>query len=104
MKKTWIEGIADPSGDKNMYGFRLSDFRGRIAPIPSQAEVSRRLKRHGVLLSQTVVARIETGRRHLLDYEFAAFLRVYGITSRHFLSPLRKYGRIVKRKVLRLPD
>jgi transcriptional regulator with XRE-family HTH domain len=58
---------------KNVSGPRIRAARGKTGL--TQLKLSRTLKAKGVDLDRAGVAKIETGRRHVLDYELAAFAK-----------------------------
>lgn len=70
-----------PSPIKNYFGATVGSLRLAVWPPLSFTELSKLLKTQGVILSPTTVKRIEYAERNLLDYELAAFLKVFGLTT-----------------------
>ena len=56
---------------KNVSGPRIRAARGKMGL--TQLGLSRTLKAKGVDCDRAGIAKIETGRRHVLDYELAGF-------------------------------
>jgi len=46
----------------------------------TQDALSGRLARVGLTLDRAAIAKIETGRRYVLDFELAAFAKALGVT------------------------
>lgn len=57
---------------KNIVGDRVRDFRIRITPSVSQEDLSGRLAKQGVTITQTSISKIENRTRYVLDYEAEA--------------------------------
>lgn len=64
---------------KNVIGRRVAERRGSLQPPLTQDALSGRLARIGVQLDRAAIAKIETNRRHVLDYELKALAEVLGV-------------------------
>lgn len=63
------------SSPRNIIGGRLKKLRRSALPRISQEDLCGRVARYGVSLTRTQIAKIESGRRPVMDYELAAFAR-----------------------------
>ena len=71
-------------GGINISGARIAKARGSAKPPITQEELSGRLALHGVQLDRVAIAKIETNRRRVLDYELKAFAAALDV-SVHWL-------------------
>jgi hypothetical protein len=60
---------------QNLVGKRVKEARGNAQPPITQEEVSKRLSKLGVSIDRAGVAKIETGIRGVLDFEFVALAK-----------------------------
>lgn len=63
---------------RNIIGPRLRALRKAAVPRISQEDLCGRVARDGVTLTRTQVAKIESGRRPVFDYEAAALAKALG--------------------------
>jgi len=61
-----------PTFARNLIGARLREVRRCARPRISQEDLCGRIARYGVVLTRTQVAKIESGRRPVSDYEAVA--------------------------------
>jgi len=64
---------------KNIVGKRLAEARSALEPPVTQDALSGRLARLGIQLDRAAIAKIETNRRYVLDYELKAFALTLGV-------------------------
>lgn len=67
--------VKKPAG-KNIVGRRIAEARRKCSPALTQDALSGRLARLGIQLDRAAIAKIETSRRHVLDYELKALAEV----------------------------
>jgi len=70
--------VKKPAG-KNIVGRRIAEARRGCSPALTQDALSGRLARLGIQLDRAAIAKIETSRRHVLDYELKALADVLGV-------------------------
>lgn len=63
------------SKSKNLIGARVILARNKATPPVSQEDLSGRLARLGVQLTQTSISKLENGRRYVMDYEAATIAK-----------------------------
>jgi transcriptional regulator with XRE-family HTH domain len=80
-----------PRGNKlrNISGRRIAAARSRLRPPLTQEDLSGRLALLDVQLDRAAVAKIETDRRRVLDFELRAIAEVLGVTSDWLLGGRR---------------
>jgi hypothetical protein len=63
-----------PSGGKirNLIGKKLKELRKQCTPPVTQDQLSGRLAKLGIQLDRVAIAKIETGRRCVFDFELKA--------------------------------
>lgn len=71
--------MAKKSFRKNIVGKRVATARHRASPRLTQDALSGRLARLGIQLDRAAIAKIETNRRHVFDYELKALADVLGV-------------------------
>jgi hypothetical protein len=78
-----------PSGSKprNVIGKGLKELRKQCVPPITQDQLSGRLAKLGVQLDRVAIAKIETGRRCVFDYEVQAFAVALEVDAAILLSP-----------------
>jgi len=64
---------------KNIVGARIATARRSCEPALTQDALSGKLARLGIHLDRAAIAKIETDRRHVLDYELKAFAEALSI-------------------------
>jgi hypothetical protein len=64
---------------KNIVGRRVAEARRASERVLTQDALSGRLARVGVQLDRAAIAKIETNRRSVLDYELKALARVLAV-------------------------
>lgn len=64
---------------RNIIGPHLRALRKAAVPRISQEDLCGRVARDGVTLTRTQVAKIESARRPVFDYEAAALARALGV-------------------------
>jgi HTH-type transcriptional regulator, cell division transcriptional repressor len=64
---------------KNIIGRRVAAARRICKPALTQDALSGRLARIGIQLDRAAIAKIETGLRHVLDYELKAVAEVLAV-------------------------
>ena len=82
MKKT-------PAG-KNIVGRRVAEARRRWKPALTQDALSGRLARLGIQLDRAAIAKIESNRRHVFDYELKALAGALGVEVGWLLGDQKK--------------
>jgi transcriptional regulator with XRE-family HTH domain len=75
---------------KNIVGRRVAEARKSRSPRLTQEDLSGKLARVGVQLDRAAVAKIETGRRYVLDYELRALAEVLGAAADWLLGAGKK--------------
>ena len=60
---------------RNSTGRAICRLRHQARPRLTQEDLAARLARQGLALNQSQIAKIESGRRPVLDYELAAIAR-----------------------------
>jgi hypothetical protein len=71
--------VATSSGKKNIAGQRIALARASHRPPLTQDALSGRLARFGVSLDRASIAKVETNRRYVLDYELKAIAKVLDV-------------------------
>ena len=71
---------------KNNVGERIKHARLSHNPALTQDELSGRLAAVGVQLDRAAISKIESGIRHVLDYELKALAQVLGVDVDWLLS------------------
>lgn len=74
---------------KNISGERIAEARQRAKPPLTQEQVSVKLALLGVQLDRAAIAKIESDRRGVLDFELKAFAAVLGVTLEWLLGGRR---------------
>lgn len=64
------------SRHKNVIGPRVRSARLALRPVVSQDDVSGRLARVGVQMTQASLSKLENRQRYAMDYEIAALAKV----------------------------
>jgi transcriptional regulator with XRE-family HTH domain len=64
---------------KNIAGTRIAEARALCEPPLTQDALSGRVARLGIQLDRAAIAKIETGRRSVLDYELKALADALGV-------------------------
>jgi len=65
---------------KNVIGARVRKARDSAIPSISQDDLSGRLARLGVQITQTGISKIENGERYLMDYEIVALAKALKVS------------------------
>jgi len=73
--------VADRAAKKNIVGSRVASARAAHTPALTQDALSGRLAKVGLSLDRAAIAKIETGRRYVLDYELKALAKVFGVRT-----------------------
>jgi hypothetical protein len=73
--------VPNKSGYKNIAGQRIAAARALHRPPLTQDGLSGQLARVGVSLDRASIAKIETNRRHVLDYEIRGLAKVLGVKT-----------------------
>jgi hypothetical protein len=73
--------VAIRNGIKNIAGERIASARASHRPPLTQDALSGRLARVGVAIDRASIAKIETNRRYVLDYELRGFAKVLGVET-----------------------
>ncbi len=68
------------SKHKNIIGTRVRLARRQMNPAVSQDDLSGRLARLGVQITQTSLSKLESRQRAVLDYEAAAIAKALRVT------------------------
>jgi transcriptional regulator with XRE-family HTH domain len=71
---------------KNIVGSVIQRFRMTQRVPVSQEDLSGRLAAKGVVISQSAIARIENGQRHVLDFEIAAIAKALRVPIEQFFQ------------------
>lgn len=80
MKKTRQSEI------KNIIGERVRLARLKMTPPVSQDDLSGRLARRGIQITQTGVSKLESGKRAVLDYEVVALAKILKVSVEWLLE------------------
>lgn len=64
-----------PPFPRNLVGKQIRLLRTKDKPKMSQEDLCGRVARHGVVLTRTQLAKIESGHRPVFDYEVKAFAK-----------------------------
>ena len=81
--------IKRPAG-KNIIGRRVAEARRGCKPALTQDALSGRLARLGIQLDRAAIAKIESNRRHVLDYELKALADVLGVEINWLLGDQKR--------------
>ena len=81
--------IKKPAG-KNIIGRRLAEARRDCKPALTQDALSGRLARLGIQLDRAAIAKIESNRRHVLDYELKALADVLDVEVNWLLGDQKR--------------
>ena len=73
--------MAIRDGKKNIAGQRIALARAAHRPPLTQDELSGRMATLGVSIDRASIAKIETDRRYVLDYELRGFAQVLGVKT-----------------------
>ncbi len=65
---------------KNVVGTRVRMARRAMDPPVSQEDLSGRLARRGIQITQTSLSKIENGERYVMDYEALALAQILGVS------------------------
>lgn len=76
-------------GGKNISGKRIAEARARAKPPLTQEDLSGKLALIGVQLDRAAIAKIESNRRRLLDYELKAIAKVLAVRAGWLLGDTR---------------
>jgi len=68
------------SKQKNIIGRRVRLARGMRRPPVSQEDLSGRLARLGIQVTQTSISKLENGQRYLMDYEIVAIAKALKVS------------------------
>ena len=68
------------SAQKNIVGDRVREARIALSPAVSQDDLSGKLARLGVQITQTSLSKIEGKTRYVLDYEAAAIAKALKVS------------------------
>jgi transcriptional regulator with XRE-family HTH domain len=71
--------VVKASTKKNIIGRRVAKARSSLQPPLTQDALSGKLARIGIQLDRAAIAKIETDRRSVLDYELKAIAEVLGV-------------------------
>lgn len=66
-------------GRKNIVGARIAKARRSCEPVLTQDALSGKLARLGIQLDRAAIAKIETDRRHVLDFELKALSKALNV-------------------------
>lgn len=69
------------SSSKNIVGRKIATARASRRPPLTQDALSGQLAKLGISLDRASLAKIETGRRGVLDYELKGFAEALGVTA-----------------------
>lgn len=75
---------------KNIVGKRVAEARRSSEHLLTQDALSGRLARLGVQLDRAAIAKIETNRRSVLDYELKALARALAVDVNWLLGDGKK--------------
>jgi hypothetical protein len=64
---------------KNIVGRRIAEARRTCEPMLTQDALSGKLARCGIQIDRAAIAKIETSRRYVLDYELKALAEALGV-------------------------
>ncbi len=71
---------------KNVVGARVRLARLKFNPPVSQDDLSSRLERQGIQMTQTAISKLESGNRAVLDYEVIALAKVLRVSVEWLLQ------------------
>ncbi len=74
---------------RNLIGPRLKELRRAARPRISQEDLCGRIAQFGVILSRTQIAKIESGRRPVMDFELAAFAQALRVELHELMPQMR---------------
>jgi transcriptional regulator with XRE-family HTH domain len=75
-----IETIQLTTQPKNLIAARLRDARRNSSPPMTQKELSELLRLNGIRLDRAGIAKIESGKRSVMDYELKGLADSLGIS------------------------
>lgn len=70
----------------NICGPIISQIRARSKPPITQEDLSARLQTYGLEIDRVTIAKIETQRRRVYDYEISAFCKVLKVKASTLLG------------------
>jgi transcriptional regulator with XRE-family HTH domain len=82
--------VKKTAAGKNIVGRRVAEARRRLKPALTQDALSGRLARLGVQLDRAAIAKIESNRRHVFDYELKALAGALGVEVDWLLGDQKK--------------
>ncbi|MFT3868420.1 MAG: helix-turn-helix transcriptional regulator [Nibricoccus sp.] len=74
------------SARRNITGAAIRRVRLAAVPKITQEDMVGRLARHGILVNQSQVAKIENGERPILDFELAAVAKALRVPVQAFFE------------------
>ncbi|MFT3783705.1 MAG: helix-turn-helix transcriptional regulator [Nibricoccus sp.] len=74
------------SASRNITGAAIRRVRLAAVPKITQEDMVGRLARHGILVNQSQVAKIENGERPVLDFELAAVAKALRVPVQAFFE------------------
>jgi hypothetical protein len=78
--------VSKAQSRKNISGRRIAEARGRARPPLTQEELSGKLALLGIQLDRAAVAKIESDRRGVLDFELKAIAEALEVSVEWLLG------------------
>ena len=78
--------MPNAQGRRNISGERIAEGRRRAKPPLTQEEVTVKLALLGIQLDRAAIAKIESDRRGVLDFELKAIATVLGVSAEWLLG------------------
>ena len=76
--------------DRNIIGRRVREARKAAKPPITQLDLIARLQLQGIMMDQSGLSKIETGKRPVSDFEVLAFARALNVTTYWLLGESNK--------------
>jgi transcriptional regulator with XRE-family HTH domain len=80
--------MAKPVLERNLIGKKIRVARLRARPRVSQEELAARLAVRGIYMDRSAIARMETQRRFIRDYEIIKIAACLGVKVSEFFAGL----------------
>lgn len=75
-----------PPSPRNLVGKQIRKLRKSASPKISQEDLCGRVARYGVTLTRPQLAKVESGRRPVFDYEAVAFAKALKVSLARFFG------------------
>lgn len=77
--RRYAQSVPPTKKAKNLIGKRMAERRGKLVPPLTQDDLSGKLALVGIQLDRAAIAKIETNRRGVLDFELKAIAEALSV-------------------------